>query len=151
VSAAAPGRGTTITRALAASLLLLTVQTLPAGPASATTSSVFGPSIHPGERAAEYRLSYSPEEERFAHRLHYQHALRDDVRARLIALQRRRGAGDLELAYWRLETQWQYARQPDGWNAATGDRAPLAVLDVPARIETPPHAGRCEGLRSLGL
>lgn len=41
--------------------------------------------------------------------------------------------------------------RPDGWNAATGDRAPLAVLDVPARIETPPHAGRCEGLRSLGL
>jgi len=112
-------------RFLAASL----VTTSLAGTASATTSSVFGPSIDPGERAAEYRLSYSPEEERFAHRLHYQHALRDDVRARLIALQRRRGAGDLELAYWRLETQWQYARQPDGWDAALRGEIQIAEGD----------------------
>ncbi len=110
----------------AGSLVLLAAWSLPL---EATTSSVFGPSVSAGERAAEYRLSYSPEEERFDHRLHYQQALSDRVRSRLIAAQARRGSGDLELRYFRLETQWQYRRSTEGWNAALRGELQLAEGD----------------------
>lgn len=99
-----------------------------AAPAAATTSSVFSPSVDEGERELEYRLSYSPEEERFDHRLHYQQAFDDALRARLIIAQRRRGTGDLELAYTRLETQWQYLEdRGDGRKAAM--RAELQIAE----------------------
>ena len=101
-----------------------------AGTAAATTSSVFGPGVDAGERAIEYRLSYAAEEESFDQRLHYQQALRPDLRARLIAAQRRRGAGDLELAYWRVETQWQYLRgSGSGWAAAVRGEVQIAEGD----------------------
>lgn len=115
-------------------------------PAQATTSSVFGPSVSADDRSAEYRLSFSPEEERFDHRLHYQHALSDRVRSRLIAAQARRGSGDLELRYLRLETQWQYRRVTDGWNAALRGELQLAEGD------DGPHRLRLAwtGARNLG-
>ena len=127
----------------AGSLALLAAWHLPA---HATTSSVFGPTVSGDDRSAEYRLSYSPEEERFDHRLHYQHALSDRVRSRLIAAQGRRGSGDLELRYLRFETQWQYRRVTDGWNAALRGELQLAEGD------DGPHRLRLAwtGARNLG-
>lgn len=113
-----------------ARFLIFGVITGLAATAEATTSSVFGPGVDAGERALEYRLSYAAEEERFDQRLHYQQALGPDLRARLIAAQRRRGAGDLELAYWRIETQWQYLRgSGSGWDAAVRGEVQIAEGD----------------------
>lgn len=98
-------------------------------PAHTTTSSVFGPYVSGDDRSAAYRLSYSPEEARFDHRLHYQHALGDRVRSRLIAAQSRRSSSDLELRHLRVETQWQYRRVSDGWSAALRGEVQIAEGD----------------------
>ena len=47
---------------------------------------VFGPGVRDGDRSAEYRGAFVPEEDgrdsRSVHRLHYQYALNDSVRLR---------------------------------------------------------------------
>src|SRR6056297_2176411 len=103
--------------------------------AAANTSSVFSPDVDDGEREAEYRVSFVPEDEPapelFSHRLHYQQAFNDSWRARILASQRSVGGDTLDLSYTRLELQWQYLEdQNAGWDAAlrfeaqAGDEGP---------------------------
>jgi len=103
--------------------------------AAANTSNVFSPDVDDGEREAEYRISFVPEDdptpEVFSHRLHYQQAFNDSWRGRILAAQRSVGGDTLELRYTRLEVQWQYLEDQDaGWDAAVrfeaqaGDEGP---------------------------
>ncbi|MCR9259788.1 MAG: transporter [Pseudomonadaceae bacterium] len=88
----------------------------------ANTSGVFSPDVKAGDRMWEYRTSFEPNdggvEDVFSHRLHYQHALNDQSRLRLIGLQSDNG-GDLEFRYMRVEYQYQYLEDEDaGWDSA---------------------------------
>ena len=98
--------------------------------ALANTGTVFSPEVDAGERAAEYRGSYVPEDgaspDVYTHRLHYQHAFDDRWRARLIALQRSVDGDSFDYRYTRLELQWQYLEdQSAGWDAALRFEAQL--------------------------
>ena len=109
--------------------LLLAGWLVPAA-ALANTGTVFSPEVDAGERAAEYRGSYVPEDgaspDVYTHRLHYQHAFDDQWRARLIALQRSVDGGSFDYRYTRLELQWQYLEdQSAGWDAALRFEAQL--------------------------
>lgn len=114
--------------------ILILIALLP-GVAAANTSTVFSPDVDDGEREAEYRVSFVPEDEPapevFSHRLHYQQAFNDSWRARVLVAQRSVGGGSLDLSYTRLEVQWQYLEDEDaGWDAAlrfeaqAGDEGP---------------------------
>lgn len=103
--------------------------------AAANTTTVFSPDVDEGEREAEYRASFVPEDEPapevFAHRLHYQQAFNESWRARVLVAQRSVGGGSLDLNYTRLEVQWQFLEDEDaGWDAAlrfeaqAGDESP---------------------------
>ncbi len=89
----------------------------------ANTTSVFSPEVKAGSQAVEYRASYVPDDgpidSFFAHRLHFQHALDDTWRVRLIGSQNRRGDNSLTYNYTRLEIQQQYIESEEhGWDAA---------------------------------
>lgn len=88
---------------------------------AANTSSVFSPDVKAGERAWEYRLSMAPDESpiAWAQRIHYQHALNDAWRLRLIGLWADGGAGAAEFRYARFEAQWQFLENEQaGWDSA---------------------------------
>ncbi len=91
--------------------------------AQANTSTVFSPDVKAGTSALEYRSSYVPSEgeERsaFTHRVHYQRAIDDTWRWRLIGQQGRRGDDSLEYSYTRLEVQQQFREdEVHGYDAA---------------------------------
>lgn len=120
--------------------VLILLALLP-GVAAANTSTVFSPDVDDGEREAEYRVSFVPEDEPapevFSHRLHYQQAFNDSWRARVLVAQRSVGGGSLDLRYTRLELQWQYLEdQEAGWDAAlrfeaqAGDEGPNRLRAV---------------------
>ena len=92
-------------------------------PAMANTTTVFSPDVKEDTSALEYRSSYVPsdgdERSAFAHRLHYQRAINDTWRWRLIGQQNRRGDDTLEYSYSRLEVQQQYREdEVHGYDAA---------------------------------
>lgn len=106
----------------AAGLTALLVAAVPL-PGLANTTTVFSPDVKADTRAWEYRSSYFPsdgdEPKRFAHRLHYQQAIDDTWRVRLIGQQRSIDGESLDYRYTRLEVQQQYLEsEVAGWDAA---------------------------------
>lgn len=103
---------------ISASLLLL----LAASTAGATnTTSVFSPEVKEGSRAFEYRFSGADESADFdmAHRFHYQQAINDAWRWRIISQFSDPDQGDVEYRYSRLELQWQFLESEEaGWDSA---------------------------------
>ena len=95
--------------------------------ARANTSSVFSPTVSDGERSLEYRASYVPSENGsgyvFGHRLHFQHALNERTRWRLIGFQGG-PSDDIEFRYVRGELQHQiheksiHEKSHSGWDSA---------------------------------
>jgi hypothetical protein len=104
--------------------------------AQANTSTVFSPDVKAGTKALEHRSSYVPSEgddrSEFAHRLHYQQAINDMWRWRIIGQQSRRGDDSLEYKYTRLEVQMQYREdEVAGYDAAL--RYELQISDESSR------------------
>ncbi len=87
------------------------------------TSGVFSPSVRADDRSAQYRGAFTPGEDggdaRHAHRVHYQHALNDSLRWRVLAQFRDPGEGDVEYQYAQGELLWQVRERGDGvWASA---------------------------------
>ncbi len=78
---------------------------------------VSGPKVTAGEQAVEYRVAWVSETGGFAHRLHYQHAVSDRLRFRIVALQNNAG-GDLRFRSAAIESQYQFIKNTHGWNSA---------------------------------
>lgn len=103
------------------------------GAASAqNTSGVPSPEITPGEREFAYRLAYAAEDDgaraAFAHRFHYQQAVTDDLRLRLVGAFRDRAGGALDFATLAAEARWQVIESEEhGWDGAV-----IFHLTVPA-------------------
>lgn len=101
-------------RALAFAVLIFSIS----GSALAqNTGGVSGPKVKSDDRSIGYRLAWAPDTDGFAHRLHYQHAVSDRLRFRIIALQNN-GGGDLRFRSVRLETHYQIIDNRSGWNSA---------------------------------
>ena len=79
-----------------------------------TTAGVFGPNISEGDRSAQFRIAMSPGEngdiDRWEARIHYQYALQDDLRARLVLQGSNLEAGDFESNFLQAELQWQFKK-----------------------------------------
>ncbi len=83
------------------------------------TTSVFSPEVKEDSSAFEYRFSFLPDgDQALAHRFHYERALNDAWRWRIIG-QFSETTGDFEYRYARLELQWQFLESEIvGWDSA---------------------------------
>lgn len=101
------------------------------------TSSVFSPDVKAGERAWELRSSYLPDESpaEWAQRLHYQQAINEAWRWRVIGLFYDPGQGGAEFQYARLEAQWQFREnETAGWDSGIRYELQIAENDnTPSR------------------
>lgn len=100
-------------------------------------SNVFSPDVKPGSQAFEWRVGYNPDTERYATRAHYQYGFSESLRMRIISSLRGSDSEDLELRYWRLETQWQFREDQlhGGWDSAVRLEIQVAEGDnLPSRL-----------------
>lgn len=111
-------------RTLRAGAVLAGGLALCAAPAAAqTVGSVFGPEVNEGDRAAEWRSAFAPgedgEDDRHAHRLHYEQALNGSVRLRGIVQGSTGDRDELEFNFVQAELLWQTVeRTPGGYSSA---------------------------------
>jgi hypothetical protein len=88
---------------------------------ASNTSGVHGPRVDAGERGMDFRFAMSPSDfdgqaDAWAYRMHYQHALSDKVRARVVV--QYRDQGDLQYDYFRGEVLYNFKKQEDGiWSS----------------------------------
>ena len=102
---------------------------LSAVPAAAqTTGGIPGPGVSKDDRSAQLRLAWAPETERFAARLHYQHGLTDDLRARVVLQGADFETGDFETVFLQGELQWEFDENP-AWAKALRFDARLSEND----------------------
>lgn len=84
---------------------------------ASNTSGVFGPVIDRQDTSAQFRIGYSPGEDgaddAFAYRFHYQRAISESFRWRVIAQARDKG-DDLEYDYLRSELLWYLTPNSSG-------------------------------------
>jgi len=93
-----------------------------AGAASAqNVGSVFGPTVDPEDRSAEWRVGIDPDSDAINTRVHYQHSLNDSVRLRGIAQWADRAGGDLDFTFVQAELLWQF-KEDTGDGFASGFR-----------------------------
>ena len=114
-------------------LLTIALAVFPAGLAAAqTTGGIPGPGITEGERAVQLRGAWAPGEggqrDRWAARLHYQQALGDDLRWRVVLQGTDFETGDFETTFLQGELQWEIDDDP-GWGKALRFDARLSEDD----------------------
>ncbi|MBT0588163.1 hypothetical protein [Alteromonas oceanisediminis] len=101
--------------------LLLSCIALPVN--ATNTSGVHGPVVDPTDSSFQYRFAFQPGDDgapdATAHRLHYQRALNDQFRARVLTQFRDRGGdSDFEYDYLRAELLWYFRpKQNDNWDS----------------------------------
>lgn len=84
---------------------------------------VFGPNVTEGDKSWQYRAGFSPGEDdgpdRFVHRFHYQQAINDSVRWRVVVQGSDLEDGNLEGNFVVGELHWQFLdEKKDGWSSA---------------------------------
>lgn len=84
---------------------------------------VFGPVVKEGDRSAQYRAGFSAGQnggpDRFVHRIHYQHAVSNRLRWRVVAQGSDLETGDLEGNFVVGELHWQFLdAKESGWSSA---------------------------------
>ncbi len=100
-------------------------------------AGVFGPGVREGDRSVQVRTAYSPDAsgDRSAHRIHYQHAVSDAHRWRLVVAASERPGQALQVSELRGEWQWQYRETRDNYAAAVRFDVLLNAQDsAPNRI-----------------
>lgn len=74
---------------------------------ASNVGGVFGPGVTQGDQSAQYRGAYDPDNNNFVQRIHYQHALNDDVRLRGVFQARKTADSDVDFDFFQGELQWQ--------------------------------------------
>lgn len=79
-----------------------------------TTAGVFGPNISEGDRSAQFRIATTPGQnggaDRWEARIHYQHAIADNLRARIVLQGSDIETGKFESNFIQAELQWQFKK-----------------------------------------
>lgn len=91
------------------------------------TGGIFGPIVNEGHHSAQYRITYDPDTERYAQRLHYQHALNGELMVRVIGQARKTASSDFDPDFLKAELFWQIT--PDGQPWQTGLRFDASLRD----------------------
>lgn len=96
--------------------------------AAQNTSGVYGPTVKPGDKTAEYRIGWDPEAERWAQRFQYQQALTDNLRLRgVVQLRHGDGRDGLEHDTTQFQLLWQVTPNEQNWQS--GVRLDLQLRD----------------------
>ena len=88
--------------------------------AAQSTGGVFGPVVDESDNAWDVRLSYDPDSENTALRLHYQRAINSDVRWRVVGQIRSTEGTDFDPDHLTAQLFWQVT--PDGQSYQSGFR-----------------------------
>ena len=71
-------------------------------------SGVFGPTVNADDHNAQYRLTVDPENDvQWAQRFHYERALSDNFRPRVLLATRETNSSEVDIDYIRIEAVWQ--------------------------------------------
>ena len=101
---------------------------LAAGPASAqNTGGVFGPVVNEGDRQVQYRITFDPDSDGLAQRIHYEQALNGDFMLRGVVQARKTTDSDLDFDYFQGELFWELSRDGASWR--TGLRLDARIRD----------------------
>ena len=116
----------------------------PVGAPAQNTSGVSSPEVKEGDTSLGYRVAYEPSHDArpnaLAHRLHFQHAINDSLRFRIIGTLQQRGSSALDFSKVGAEARWQIIEsEKHGWDGG-----------VIFKIDIPTSAGRPEKL-SIGF
>ena len=95
--------------------------------AAQTTGGVYGPSISPDHRSAEYRITFDPDRDAFAQRVHYQRSLDSRFRWRLLAQGRKTDQSNFDFDFVQGELVWDITDASENWQ--TGMRFDLRIRD----------------------
>ncbi len=91
-----------------------------------STGGVFGPDIRASDKTGEWRVAYAPEDDgrddAWSSRIHYQHALSDQLRARLVLSGDDIETGSFESTFLQAELQWQFKKPSEQSNWASALR-----------------------------
>lgn len=82
------------------------------------TGGIFGPVVDEGHRSIEYRYAYDIENNLFAHRVHYQQSINDNLRWRVVAQRRDTFFGSEQHDFVQGELLWQMRDMKPGWQHA---------------------------------
>ncbi len=89
-----------------------------------TTAGVFGPGISENDRSGQFRIAMSPGQndgtDRWESRIHYQQAISDNLRSRIVLQGSNLENGSFESNFIQAELQWQF-KKPDNnasWSSA---------------------------------
>lgn len=118
---------------------LIAAAGLRACPASAQNlAGVFGPGVTAGDRSVESRAARATDgdgAEVWAYRVHYQRAVSEAHRGRVVAQTTNSADGELDLRFLQGEWQWQFLEGASGWASALRlDGALDLTGDEPDRV-----------------
>jgi len=98
-----------------------------------TTGGVFGPNISAGDRTAQFRIATSPSEnggpERWEARVHYQQALSETLRWRVVLQGSDFETGDFEYNFLQAELQWQFRKADENSPWASALRLDTRIVE----------------------
>lgn len=91
------------------------------------TGGVFGPTVNEGARLWQYRITFDPDSDGLAQRLHYEQAVNGDIMLRGVVQGRKTDDSDLEFDYVQGEMFWDLSQDGDAWR--TGIRLDARYRD----------------------
>ena len=108
-------------------LLLILIYLLAPSTFAQNTGGVFGPVVNDGHRSIENRVSFEPDDDDFAQRLHYEQSFNDDLMWRVVIGTSKTEDSDVDFDSVRGELFWQLSE--DGKAYQTGVRFDLVLRD----------------------
>ncbi|MEL7538758.1 MAG: hypothetical protein AAFZ58_01985 [Pseudomonadota bacterium] len=105
----------TVSRLLTIAFAWLALASPPA--LAQNTAGVFGPVVNEGHRSAQYRIAFEADTDAFAHRLHYQESVGDDLMWRIVGQARKTEDSDNDFDFIQGELFWQLNTGRSGWDS----------------------------------
>ncbi len=91
------------------------------------TGGVFGPAVDEGDRRLQYRITFDPDNDGVAQRIHYEQAVNGDFMLRSVLQGRKTDDSDLDFDYFQGELFWDLSEDGAAWR--TGLRFDLRLRD----------------------
>lgn len=77
------------------------------------TAGVFGPIVKEGHASAEYRVTFDPESDGLAQRIHYQQSINGDFMWRAVYGTRKTPDSDFDPDFFQTELYWELSEDED--------------------------------------
>ena len=87
----------------------------PAAASAQNTGGVFGPVVNEDYAAAQYRVTYDPDSEGLAQRVHYEQSLNGDFMLRGVGQVRKTADNDVDFDFVQAELFWELSDDSSSW------------------------------------